>query len=594
MSEESEEIPWKARFRAARVSLPAWAEEAPHRCLYRSNAGGTWELYAWDRATGDSRQVTDRPNGTVLGTVDPAGRWVLWFADSDGDEFGLWMRQPFDGGPDEPAVPGLEPSYPAGLALGASGSALVGRTTDDGTDVHLARPGQRPTLVYRHREDAHLVDLSRDESLVAINHSEHGDSRHMALRVVRPDGPPVAEAWDGPGKGLDGVGFAPVAGDARLLVVHERRGRPELLVWDVLSDEQREIVLDLPGELAADWYPDASALLVLHQHRGRGELYRYDLASGSLDRIPTPPGVIGGATARPDGTAEYAWSSAAEPPAVRSSAGTVVLAPPGPPAPASVPVHDVDVAGPGGSIHALVSLPTGNGAGVRPCPAVFLVHGGPTAHDTDSFAPNVAAWVDHGFAVVRVNYRGSTGYGSGWRDALEGSPGLTELEDIQAVRDHLVADGTVDPSRLVLAGGSWGGFLTLLGLGTQPDAWSLGIAAVPVADYLAAYEDEMESLRAFDRSLFGGSPSEVPERYRRSSPITYVEHVRAPVMILAGENDPRCPIRQIENYLARLADLGKPHEVYRYDAGHGSLVIAERLRQMEAELTFARTHLVAG
>jgi dipeptidyl aminopeptidase/acylaminoacyl peptidase len=101
----------------------------------------------------------------------------------------------------------------------------------------------------------------------------------------------------------------------------------------------------------------------------------------------------------------------------------------------------------------------------------------------------------------------------------------------------------------------------------------------------------MEGLRAFDRSLFGGTPEEVPSRYQQSSPITYVDAVRAPVLILAGANDPRCPIRQIENYIVRLAARSAPYEVYRFDAGHGSLVIEERIRQVAAELGFARRHL---
>ncbi|MFI6514448.1 prolyl oligopeptidase family serine peptidase [Spirillospora sp. NPDC050679] len=579
---------WKARFRAARVSLPGWADDAPHRCTYRSNVTGTWEIYTWDRETDERRQVTDRPNGTWMGGVDPTGREVWWFADTDGDEFGIWMRVPFGGGESEPAVPGLEPAYPSGLARGSSGLAVVGRTTETGTAIHLCRPGQAPETLYEHAEDAHVAGLSKDETLIAIGHSEHGDSRHMALRVVRTDGSTVADLWDGPGKGVYGAGFAPVPGDSRMLVNHERRGRDEMLVWDPVAGTEHEITLNLPGEVSADWYPDASALLVGHAHEGRDELYRLDLRDDSLTRIDTPRGVIGGATARPDGTVEYSWSSAAEPPVVRSTSGAVVLTPPGPPAPPSVPVEDVWVEGPGGRVHALVSRPE-QGAG--PFPTVFDVHGGPTSQDDDSFVASVAAWVDHGFAVVRVNYRGSTGYGSQWRDAIEGRVGLTELEDIKAVRDWAVSSGLADPDKLVLTGGSWGGFLTLLGIGTQPDDWSVAVAAVPVADYVAAYEDEMEGLQAFDRSLFGGSPAEVPERYRESSPLTYVERVKAPVLILAGENDPRCPIRQIDNYLARLAELGRTHDVYRYDAGHGSLVVEERIKQMAAEMAFARKHL---
>ena len=155
-------------------------------------------------------------------------------------------------------------------------------------------------------------------------------------------------------------------------------------------------------------------------------------------------------------------------------------------------------------------------------------------------------------------------------------------------RDHLVDEGTVDGHRCVLGGASWGGYLTLLGLGTQPDRWAAGVAVVPVADYVAAYEDEMEPLKAFDRSLFGGSPTEVPEAYRRASPLTYVDAVRAPVLVLAGAHDPRCPIRQIDHYLDALAARGCTHEVYRYDAGHGSAVVEERIRQVRVALDFVR------
>jgi dipeptidyl aminopeptidase/acylaminoacyl peptidase len=100
----------------------------------------------------------------------------------------------------------------------------------------------------------------------------------------------------------------------------------------------------------------------------------------------------------------------------------------------------------------------------------------------------------------------------------------------------------------------------------------------------------MEGLRAFDRALFGGAPEDLPDLYRRCSPITYVDRLQAPVLILAGANDPRCPIRQIDNYLARLADRGAPHEVYRFDAGHGSLVVEEQIRQVGAEVDFCRRH----
>jgi dipeptidyl aminopeptidase/acylaminoacyl peptidase len=185
-----------------------------------------------------------------------------------------------------------------------------------------------------------------------------------------------------------------------------------------------------------------------------------------------------------------------------------------------------------------------------------------------------------------VNYRGSTGYGRAWRDRLHGDPGFPELEDLCAGVDDLVRQGLADPDRIVLSGASWGGYLSLLGLGRHPERWRVGVAVVPVADYVAAYEDEAPLLKSLDRMLFGGTPDDRRELYEERSPITYVDRVAAPVIVIAGENDTRCPIRQIRNYLDRLAALGKEHETLFYDAGHGSMVVDERVRQMRAELDF--------
>jgi dienelactone hydrolase len=595
------EARWRARFTAPRVSLPQWARDAPDRCLYTSNASGTREVYVWDRVTGTHRQVTDRPHGTHTATLTPDGEQVWWFADKDGDEFGSWVREPFAGLPvdslPQPAVPGTAPGYPAGLDLGRR-IAAVGSSTDEGTTVWISRDGTAQ-VVYRSEHDAGVGALSRDERLLAIMHSEHGDSRHPAIRVlgIRVSGATadatcetVAEKWDGPGKGLEVLGFAPVEGDARLLLAHERRGRQELLIWDVAADTETEITLDLPGEVVADWYPDGSALLVDHQYAARSTLHRYELATGELTTLEVPRGTVGGAAVRPDGTVEYAWSCAAEPPAIRAlhTDGTdrALLIPRGEPAPGSQPLTDQFVPTPHGAVHALVARPSG--ALDTAMPTAFLLHGGPHAADEDRFSADRALWLDAGFTVVHVNYRGSTGYGSAWRDAIEGRPGLSELDDVAAVHDWAVSSGLADPARCVVEGWSWGGYLALLALGTQPQRWAAGVAGVPVGDYVAAYADEMEPLRAFDRALFGGSPEELPERYRLASPISYAAEVRAPVLVLAGENDPRCPIRQVDNYLARLAELGKPYRCYRYDAGHGSLVVAENLRHAAVEVAFVR------
>jgi dienelactone hydrolase len=580
-SQQSEMSDWEARFRAPRVSLPDYAEDAPHRCVYTGNVTGTFELYTWDRAAGTTELATSRPAGTADGHLSPDGAWLWWFDDTDGDEFGTWKRQPFEGGAVVDAAPGVPAGYDAGCEVGRK-LAVVGVSTDDGSTIYVVRPSSTDVL-YTSEEDADVASLSRDDRLVLIEHSEHGDSRHRALRVVTSDGAVVADLWDGEGFGLHGIDFHPYGG--LVLALHEKGGRPEPLLWNVTTGEVNRLALDLEGDLSAAWYVDGSALLVVAESKGRATLHRVGM-DGTVEDLGAPGGSVLDANPRPDGSVEYSWSDAATPKVIRSTTGEIVLEAPAPKAPASEPMEDVWVDGPAGPIHALIGRPPG---ATGPVPTVFIVHGGPTDHDRDLFQADRAAYLDLGCAVVQVNYRGSTGYGAPWRDAIEGRPGLTELEDVAAVRDWAVTSGLA--STCVLTGGSWGGYLTLLGLGTQPDLWSLGVAAVPVADYVAAYEDEMEPLRAFDRSLFGGSPTDVPEVYQRCSPLTYVGDVVAPVLVLAGANDPRCPIRQIDNWLEAAAALGKDVEVYRFDAGHGSLVVDERIRQMRAELDFVARHL---
>lgn len=594
--DDEREERWRARFTAPRMSRPGWARDAPDRSVYSSNVSGTTEVYTWDRATDTHRQVTDRRSGTHSATLPPDGEAIWWFADTDGDEFGHWVREPFAGLPDSaaavPAAPGVPDGYPAGLEIGRT-VTVTGTSTDNGTTVWVNRGDAPAAVLYTHAEDAGVGALSEDETLLAISHSEHGDSRHPDVRVLRvDDGSTVAELSDGPGKGLTPLVFAPLPGDGRLLVLHERHGREELLVWDVDTGARTEITLDLPGEVIADFHPDGRRLLVWHTHAARTRLYRHDLDTGELVELPVAPGCVGSAEVRPDDTVEYTCSSAAEPSTVRAlhpdGTDRVLLAPPGERAPGSVPVEDLWVDGPGGRVHALVARPAGEG----PAPTVVSLHGGPHAADEDRFSAVRAAWVDAGFVVVEVNYRGSTGYGSTWRDAIEGRPGTTELEDVAAVVDACIAGGITDPARCVVEGWSWGGYLALLAVGTQPDRWAAGLAGVPVADYVTAYADEMEQLRAFDRALFGGSPQEKPDLYRSASPLTYVDRVRVPVLVLAGENDPRCPIQQVDNYLDALAARGDvAYEVTRFDAGHGSLVVDQTLRHIATEIDFARRAL---
>lgn len=610
--DDAAESRWRSRFTAARLSLPEPSRDDPNHAVYVSNESGKFELVTWDVATRTSVQATDRPDGTTMGVLSADGRSLWWFDDHEGDEFGIWRFQlfgarPASGGEGPPeSLPGVPPGYPAGVEVGTT-LALAGFSDDDGTRVHLAKDGAIRT-VYRHETDGGVGALAPDESIWILSHSEHGDSRYPALRAYSVENDAVlGDLDDTPGKGLTALEFSPVRGDQRLLVGHERLGRDGLGIWDLATGAFTELEMDLPGDVDGSFYADGRSVLVVHTHHGRSALFRFDLDTSQLIPLPSEKGVITSALVRPDGSVWYRHSSAAHAPQVltlpanarrtpgRTIRSTVLLAPHAGKAAPSEPLTDLWVDGPGGSIHVLLAHPP---ASVTPhstslaLPTVFMVHGGPAAADDDSFDALRATYLDAGIAVCQVNYRGSTGYGSAWRDALTSRVGHTELADIAAVQDHLTIHGLADPGRCAIAGHSWGGFLTLLALGAQPSRWACGVAGVPVADYVAAYADEMEPMRAYDRALFGGSPEDKPLAYEDSSPLSWVDSVTAPVLVLAGENDPRCPIRQIDNYLDALATRGKDYCVYRFNAGHGSMVVSERMRQVATEVAFVRQHLL--
>jgi dipeptidyl aminopeptidase/acylaminoacyl peptidase len=565
-----------------------------------------YQAWVTDTSTGEQRRLTDEPVGVTAAEITPDGQGVAWFHDTTGDESGRYVVTPVDGGEPRPLLSGAPVGWPEGLALGRERVA-AGISSAEGFGIWVAEGNPsagnlEARLLHRHAESVRVGGgstllegsnqggLSADGQLLALEHSEHGDLMHPALRVVDvTTGATVAELRD-EGRELLTVAWSPVPGDARLAIGHERDGERRPGIWDVRTGDVIELRPELDGVVdVADWWPDASALLLVQLVEARDYLYRLDLASGALEHLPTPAGTIWGARVLPDGSVWYRHESSEDPGSIRAvGRESPVLPPPDPPAPPGRPVEAWWFENPAGDrVHGLFIAPDGPG----PHPVLMLVHGGPNWLDLDDWSPSTQAFVDAGFLVGMVNYRGSVGYGRAWRDHLIGNIGWPEVEDVLAGLDDLAARDLADPDRAVIGGWSWGGYITLLMLGMHPDRFMAGVAGVPVGDYAASYEDLSPSLQAYDRALIGGRPDEVPDLMRERSPITYVDAVTAPVLFLYGVNDTRCPPRQVEIYVDRLAARSHPHEVYVYGTGHGSYDLDERVRQTATVLDFLARHV---
>ena len=590
---------WERRFRAPISFLPTWSPQAPNHCVYASNEAGVWQLYAWNAAVGQRRQVTRSPVGVTDGTPSFDGQEVYWFEDDTGDESGRWLAQQFEGGETRPLFDGVPDGWNEGLAQ-APGIVAVGISDRDGFAVYVSLDGEPVRELCRSREALHVggyedrgflqSGLSADGSLLCLENGEHGDLIHPALRVVDPrSGATIGEQHD-PGMGLEAKCWSPVPDQHLLAIEHERQGQLRPGVWNLATGERNDLEFDLTGDVTAEaWWPDGSALLLRRLHEGRHQLLRYDVGTGEQEVIPGESGTISDARVRPDGRIWFLHEQGGRKRVIRDDAGAEPLRLEDP-----APVEGRPYAtwhftnANGDRVHGFYVTPDDSGG---PFPVMMFVHGGPTWFDSDRWQPEVQAYVDAGFAVGLVNYRGSTGYGREWRDVLVGNIGGPELEDVNAGLQDLVERGIADAERAVIAGYSWGGYITLLELGKHPELWRCGIAGVPVGDYAAGYEDLSPLLQAYDRALLGGEPSDVPELMRDRNPINFADNVRAPVFFLIGKNDSRCPYRQAMLYVERLADRGHPHESYVFQTGHSPFDIDERVLQVRKTLAFLEQHV---
>lgn len=486
---------WEQRVRAIQLRSSSllgpsvsWAADVDRGVLL-ANPSGLVEVHAFDATQRPAvlRQVTSRPQGTVGAAITPDGEHVLWFDDCDGDEIGRWVQQPFDGGAETVMLPELPPAFGEGIVPLRGGGAVIGRATDDGYSLAVASADGRGRVAYESADYTVLADA--DGNMAAIRQARNGAVLHPVAMIVDLDaGEVVAELAD-KGKGLKPVGFSP-AGDGRVLVSHSRHDRDGLLLWSPSSGTVEEITVELDGDLSGSWLPDASGLLLVVLRDGRRTLHRLDFGSGTVEDLPTRPGFVDEYSPRRDGSVHALVESSSDAAQLVEVGGDPIVVLPGELPAASVAAEPFHVEGPAGRVHSFLHRPR---VGAEPFPTVFFVHGGPTYLDCDAFSPRVAALTDAGYAVVRVNYRGSTGFGQKWRDALITRLGAIEMEDIVAVRNHLEANGVIDPARVAIAGGSWGGYVTLYALGVEPERWAAGVALVPVADFAIAQEDQPPS-----------------------------------------------------------------------------------------------------
>lgn len=596
----SPDAPWRQRYRTPVVAGSQVAHSDKSRGLAISNRDGVYQLYAWHVDSGDLRQITNAPAGVVFGGLSPDGKYIYYLRDEKGNELGHFVRVPFEAAVDtvpEDLTPDMPPYASFSISQSLNGAKLGFSTGgNDGftlwvMDVAPDGSLSAPAALYKSARLTFGPTLSANGEWALVTSAERSEKMNYSVYSLRTSAPgEIVHVLQDDDASIQPLGFAPVQGDTRVLATTNVTGFDRPVIWDAATGLREDFPLnDLEGDVSpVAWSPDGKRFMLNQMVGAHYQLYEYDLDRSTLTKLNHPGGSYYAGYYFDDETFYTSKTDAQNPTQVialnpRTGALKHVVLKAGD-APASRPMRSVTFPSTdGATIQAWIATPDGDG----PWPTILETHGGPTAVKTDSYSAFMQAWLDHGYAFCSVNYRGSVSFGRQFEQAIWGNLGDLEVDDMAAAYQWLVANGIAQPDTVLLTGGSYGGYLTLQGLGRRPELWAGGMAVVAIADWTLMYEDQAETLRGYQRSLFGGTPDELPEQHAKSSPITYAGQIRAPVLVIQGSNDTRCPARQMRMYEDKLKSLGKEITVDWFDAGHGSRAMEESIRQTELMLRWA-------
>jgi dipeptidyl aminopeptidase/acylaminoacyl peptidase len=229
------------------------------------------------------------------------------------------------------------------------------------------------------------------------------------------------------------------------------------------------------------------------------------------------------------------------------------------------------------TIHGLLYRPRG-AEGRRP-PVVMMLHGGPTSQARPDFDPVLQYLLARGYAVLDLNFRGSTGYGQRFTQLDNGRLRPNAVRDMQSAVEWLRARGDVDGHRVAAMGGSYGGYMTLAAVAQLPEYFQAGVDFVGVANWISGLEDASPQLRNSDRIEYGDiTNAEDRAFFTEISPLSYAGQIRSPLMVVHGANDPRVPVAEADQIVRAVRHRGGDVEYLRFpEEGHGIARLGNRV-----------------
>lgn len=572
------------------------------RLAFSSNPGGRWEVFEIALGDGpaspaDLRPITRGPGSKFSPRYSPDGRSLAYVVDLDGSEHYHIVLHDLASGAQTDLTAGVRSSLQAFFAWSPDGREIAFISDEAGQfDVYVmpVEGGwQKARLSLDVGHPAWKVHWSPDGQRLAVTVEGRGQDYGTYIHTLA-DGKTFQIAVEGKPINAKDAAWSPdsrrlafcsdVDGDYDVGICELPDGR---ITWVTVGEGQKQ---------SPAWSPDGRSLTYTLTRGAVSWLAVQEAPAAGRPAGAEPrlhqiePGVLYIPRFAPDGRSIlFAFDNPRRPTDVWR------LAPDGsahqltrslPEALAGLPLPmPVEVCYPsldGSPVPAMLF----RAQAARPGPAVLIIHGGPDWHFEMTWYPIMAAMSDRGWTVLVPNFRGSTGYGRAWQLASRFDYGGVDADDVAAGAHYLAREGLADPARIAVTGRSHGGYLTACCLTRFPDLWAAGSALVPYLNWFTNHNEIRPDLQKWDLENFG-DPVRDYERWRERSPSFFLDRIRAPLQLICGRQDARCPVSDSIEAYETLTRLGKEAELIIYeDEGHSFLKIENVLDSETRRIEF--------
>ena len=585
------------------ASSPSFSPDGT-RIAFITNISGLPQVWTMPTAGGYPSLVTsfDDPVGFV--TWSPDGQWLA-FNVAPGGGFneqiyivrpdGTGLRRLTDGGKANNFLNGWSPD---GRFIAFSSNLRDPSATD--SYLFEVATGQS-RMVAQNRGTGSIDDVSRDGKYAIVSRLVNRGDNNLYLVRLSDSKETLLTPHDGPGS-FGGISFSP---DGRTIYLVSNKDRDLTALARVRLNEDGQpgpievLAARDDGELGgAAMNEQGTSVALLWNVAGRSELNFYNTASGKTVPGPKMPAeIVGGLDFSDDGRRLAMAISGASAPAniwvldLTSKQFTQITQSPHAgvdlskllrPELVRYKAHD------GLELSGWLYRPVGV---TRPGPIVLSFHGGPEGQERPGFNSMYQALLSRGIAVFAPNVRGSSGFGKKFVNLDNGALRENGVKDIKASVDYVVSAGVADPKRVGIVGGSYGGYMVMAGLTEYPDMFAAGANLFGVVNFETFFKNTQPWMAAISKIEYG-DPDKEADMLRRLSPLTRIDRVKAPTIVLHGANDTNVPVIEAEQVVENLKKRNVPVEYVLFpDEGHGWRKTPNRIRSTVSIVRFFEKHL---